>query len=152
MDRMGRRVLLLLPTFVMTVSLAAVGAFYIIAQRAVPAGWEWLPLVSLSIYCCAFSIGIGTVSWVILSEINSYDAKPIVVPIGNALCSGTSFFTTYFFNILVVSIGMGPTFLAFTIFCIFSGIFCYFLVPETKQKSFLEIQKMLTKSTLNVTQ
>lgn len=55
-----------------------------------------------------------------------------------------SFILTNVFDSVTLSIGIGQTFVIFAGFAVFAAIFVYFLVPETKGKSFNEIQLMLS--------
>lgn len=65
-DRSGRKILLLMSSFIMAICLTMLGSFYYledIDSDYIDQLW-WLPLTSLSFYVLAFSIGLGPVPWV----------------------------------------------------------------------------------------
>ena len=68
-DRLGRKVLLLLSDAVMAVCLLALGVyFYMESAGTADESLGWLPLVSLMLYIFAFSIGLGPIPWLMMSK------------------------------------------------------------------------------------
>jgi len=62
----------------MTISLAAMGAFYFLKRQnndIAPTSLEWLPVTSLAIYILAFSCGTGPLTFTIQGEILPPEAK-----------------------------------------------------------------------------
>ena len=73
-DKFGRRLLLLISTFFICLSMASVGAFFHLIETqgqgsALVKELGWLPLVSFIIFIFVFSIGLGPVPWVLLVEL-----------------------------------------------------------------------------------
>ena len=103
----------------------------------------WLPLVSLSIFMVAISLGFGPVPWIMLGEIFSNDLKPIGGSISGAFNWTLAFALTNTFGLVIDSIGIGQTFWMFAAVSSVGVFFIIFVVPETKGKSLPEIQRML---------
>jgi dipeptide/tripeptide permease len=80
---------------------------------------------------------------VLLGEIFSTDAKKIVAPLALMACFVSSFIVTLVFPLLSEAVGMHVMFYFFTISCVIGVIFTLKIIPETKGKSLLEIQKLL---------
>lgn len=72
MDKLGRRVLLLVSAGLMSLTCACFAIYFVIIELDM---WfeffDWLPLALFVIYISAFSIGLGPVPWVIMGEIFS---------------------------------------------------------------------------------
>ena len=69
-DKIGRRILLLISTLFICLSTAGVGAFFRLKEAEDPIVPQlgWLPLASFIIFIFVFSIGLGPVPWVLLVE------------------------------------------------------------------------------------
>ena len=72
-DKAGRRILLFLSGIVMSMSMAAIGAFFFLfsdpetADAELRSKLEWLPLVSLIVYMIGYSIGFACVPFLLVS-------------------------------------------------------------------------------------
>lgn len=69
-DRLGRRLLLLVSIIGMTICTAALGAFFFLVEQgeAVADSLGWLPLTSLSLFLISFAIGYGPVVWLMIGN------------------------------------------------------------------------------------
>jgi MFS family permease len=67
LDRIGRRVLLLIGTIGLTLSLAALGVYFLSPDLQHHA--SYLALLALLVYIASFAIGLGPVFWLMISEI-----------------------------------------------------------------------------------
>jgi len=78
-DRLGRKILLMVSIIIMTLTLVALGVFFYILETDKPTAETlgWLPLTSLCVYIVAFAIGYGPIPWLIMSEIYSKDFNSI---------------------------------------------------------------------------
>jgi len=86
-DRVGRRVLLMLSAAVMSINLAMLGCYvYWIAPCG--AGGNWIPLVCLVLVIAGFAIGIGPIPWVAAGELIPPRAK------------GSSYFEQYHLSLV----------------------------------------------------
>lgn len=80
-DKAGRRILLLFSEIVMAVALFAFSGFFYIQKYSSTAivYISWLPILSLCVFVIAFAIGIGPLSWTIMSEILPPNAKGNII-------------------------------------------------------------------------
>ncbi|MQL68955.1 hypothetical protein Taro_001246 [Colocasia esculenta] len=122
--------------------LAAV-SFYLKEQR-----WhmDWAPLLALIgilVYIGSFSIGMGAVPWVIMSEIFPINIKGI----GGSLVTLVNWFgswlVSYAFNFLMDWSASGTLFI-FSGFCALTVLFIAKVVPETKGRTLEEIQSSMS--------
>ncbi|CAB3258534.1 unnamed protein product [Arctia plantaginis] len=144
-DRLGRRILLLISSCGTSVGLGLLGMYFILSDNKNPVveSIGFLPILALVVFIVTYCWGLGPLPWAVMSELFPIEVKAIAAPIATAFCWTLSFLITRFFTSVANAIGMGPTFLIFGVFCVCAFFFTLFLVPETKGKSFQEIQDML---------
>ena len=131
----------------MITCLILLGAFFYLLDNYPEKVLElgWIPLASLSVYMVAFSFGFGPVPWIMLGEIFSNELRPYGGPICGFFNWLVTFFLLYFFGSLSDAIGMGQSFWLFAVINVSGIFFIIFIVPETKGRSLLEIQKMFAE-------
>ena len=131
----------------MITCLILLGAFFYLLDNYPEKVLElgWIPLASLSVYMVAFSFGFGPVPWIMLGEIFSNELRPYGGPICGFFNWLVTFFLLYFFGSLSDAIGMGQSFWLFAVINVLGIFFIIFIVPETKGRSLLEIQKMFAE-------
>ncbi|KAK3193940.1 hypothetical protein Dsin_025250 [Dipteronia sinensis] len=103
---------------------------------------EWIPtlvLVGLLIYMGSFSIGMGAIPWVIMSEIFPINVKGAAGSLVNLAHWSGSWAVSYTFNFLMQWSSSG-TFYLFSSVCAATVLFVAKIVPETKGKTLEEIQ------------
>ncbi|CAH1381783.1 unnamed protein product [Tenebrio molitor] len=146
-DRWGRRLLILISLMGVFLSHLALGAyFYLQTSTDVDVtGISWLPLFSLIMFFVMYNFGMGPLPWTVSSELFPVSVKSYAASLVSCVCWTTSFLVTKFFNNLNEAIGQGQTFWLFGGFCLATWVFTIFFVPETKGKSFQEIQEILEK-------
>lgn len=104
-----------------------------------------LAVALLGLYIIMYSPGMGTVPWIVNSEI--YPLRYRGVGGGIAAVSNwcSNLIVSETFLTLTEAIGSGGTFLLFAGISFLGLIAIYFLVPETKGLPFEEVEKMLEK-------
>ncbi|KAJ7946391.1 Inositol transporter like [Quillaja saponaria] len=104
-----------------------------------------LAVLLLGLYIIMYSPGMGTVPWIVNSEI--YPLRYRGVGGGIAAVSNwcSNLIVSETFLTLTKALGSSGTFLLFAGFSIIGLIAIYFLVPETKGLQFEEVEKMLQK-------
>ncbi|XP_068618805.1 facilitated trehalose transporter Tret1 isoform X1 [Battus philenor] len=147
-DRLGRRVLLLFSALVMCVCSTALGVFFFMqdfhgADSSIVEAISWLPLLSLSLFIVAFSLGFGPIPWMMAGELCLIDIKAFVGSTAGTFNWLLSFTVTSTFNSLNRAIGQGQVFCMFAGIMLLGFVFIFFVIPETKGKSVDEIQIML---------
>ncbi|CAH0597622.1 unnamed protein product [Chrysodeixis includens] len=145
-DRLGRKVLLMISSAGTAVGLFLLGTYFVIADNENPVAEQigWLPVVALIIFIITFCWGLGSLPWPIMAELFPIEVKVVAMPMVNAFCWILAFLITRYFSALAAATGMGVTFFIFGACCVVSFFFTLFLIPETKGKSFHEIQELLS--------
>ncbi|KAK4254567.1 hypothetical protein QN277_009930 [Acacia crassicarpa] len=117
--------------------------------RGCPSKNGWLALIGLALYIIFFSPGMGTVPWVVNSEIYPLRYRGI--------CGGMASTSNWVSNLIVAqsflsltdAIGTSFTFMIFIFITIAAIIFVIIFVPETKGLPMEEVEAMLEGRTLN---
>nr|XP_023011502.1 facilitated trehalose transporter Tret1-like [Leptinotarsa decemlineata] len=143
-DRAGRKALIICSCLGMCLALTLLGIFFHIQDlNYCTKSINWIPIFSLMWYIVFFNLGICSVPWTLTSELFPNNVKQIASSTITSFCWVTSFTTTKTFNDMNQWIGKSGTFWVFAVSCLCCAIFSIFYVPETKGKSFSEIQNML---------
>ena len=151
MDKVGRKVLLLIACVLMTMSCALFGTFYYLKEKYNQDGIQWMSLVSVTVYIMGNAIGLGTVPWLIMSEVFPVRVRGFATSAATLLNWTCAFTITKTYYYLVESIGNYWTFWLFGIIA-FSGIFfVIFIVVETKGKSLEQIEMEFECRSYNTT-
>jgi SP family myo-inositol transporter-like MFS transporter 13 len=111
--------------------------------RGCPSKTGWLALVGLGLYIIFFSPGMGTVPWIVNSEIYPLRYRGI--------CGGIAATANWVSNLIVAqssltlttAIGTSWTFLLFGVVSVVALFFVLICVPETKGLPIEEVEKML---------
>ncbi|XP_049280376.1 facilitated trehalose transporter Tret1-like isoform X1 [Anopheles funestus] len=147
-DRIGRRWLLMISAVIMCASHVVLGVYFQLLQNnpAQVENLEWLPVLALSVFVTVFSIGFGPVPWIMIGEVFAIDVKDLASSLATFTSYALSFMMTKTFNPLRNGLGEAGTFWLFAGFCLIGAIFVFLFVPETKGKTFEQIQKRLASS------
>ncbi|KAJ7953009.1 Sugar transporter ERD6-like 6 [Quillaja saponaria] len=143
-DKTGRRLLLIVSSAGMTLSLLLVSvAFYMEGFLAVDSPLYSLSgilsLVGLVTLVIAFSLGMGPIPWIIMSEILPVNIKGLAGSIATLANWLISWLITMTANLLL-NWSNGGTFTIYTIVSAFTVAFVTLWVPETKGRTLEEIQ------------
>ncbi|KAJ8505311.1 hypothetical protein OPV22_006198 [Ensete ventricosum] len=111
--------------------------------RGCPSNFGWLALIALAAYIISYSPGMGTVPWIVNSEIYPLRYR--------GLCGGLAAVANWVSNLIVTqtflslteALGTAPTFLLFCGISAVALVLIFLLVPETKGLPFEEVEKML---------
>lgn len=73
-DRVGRRILLLISDSVMALCTLALGIFFYMKDQNKDSvtSLGWLPILSLCVFIISFSLGLGPVPWLMMGTLNSF--------------------------------------------------------------------------------
>ncbi|KAM3959837.1 facilitated trehalose transporter Tret1-like [Aphomia sociella] len=145
-DRLGRRILLLISSCGTAIGLALLGMYFLLAENESPIADSigFLPILSLVLFILTYCWGLGPLPWAVMGELMPMEVKAIASPIATAFCWTLSFVVTRYFSTITDALGMHIAFWIFGVCCIISFFFTLFVVPETKGKSLQEIEEMLT--------
>lgn len=147
-DRCGRRPLLLFSTSFSSFFLFAFAGYKYADANGydVRSSLNWLPIVSLVGYLIAFSCGLASITWAIISEIFPPNIKSIATALMTCIVWICTFMITKCLPILADTIGEYFVFGSFGVFAALGFIFTWFVVFETKGLSLMEVQERLHSS------
>ncbi|KAK7284314.1 hypothetical protein RJT34_19059 [Clitoria ternatea] len=143
MDKSGRRPLLLI-----SASGTCLGCFLAALSFLLQDLHIWkevspiLALVGVLVYTGSFSLGMGAIPWIIMSEIFPINVKGSAGSLVTLVSWFCSWIVSYAFNFLMTWNSSG-TFFIFASICGFTILFVAKLVPETKGRTLEEIQSSL---------
>lgn len=103
----------------------------------------WLPTVSLTLFLFMNPLGVIPLPYVLLGELLPTNIKGIAVSTITFYAAILTFLTAKFFKPLSNTWGMYSSFWFFGSICVLGTIFVIIMLPETKRKSFAEIQALL---------
>ncbi|KAA8519464.1 hypothetical protein F0562_013720 [Nyssa sinensis] len=118
--------------------------------RGCPSKYGWLALIGLALYIIFFSPGMGTVPWIVNSEIYPLRFRGV--------CGGIAATANWISNLIVAqsflsltqAIGTSWTFLIFGVISVVALFFVLIFVPETKGLPIEEVEKMLEMRALQL--
>lgn len=139
MDKAGRRVLLLTGSSVMAASCGLFGLFFAL-QAGGTTGINWMVFLAVYVYMAAFSIGVGAIPWLIMAEIFPNKVRSLGASIATTCNWLFAFVITMALEKMTTSIHYYGVMWLFGGFCVGMSVFAFFFIPETKGKSFEEIQ------------
>lgn len=144
-DRLGRKMLTICSCFGTFISLIVLGSFFFVQDFTIYSAdpISWMPIFSLILYILTFNFGLGSIPWILSSELFPNSVKQIAASAVSSTFWITSFLLTKFFNDMNTVMGRAGSFWFFAFVCLSAALFSIFFMPETKGKSFSEIQDML---------
>ncbi|XP_070560405.1 solute carrier family 2, facilitated glucose transporter member 1-like [Ptychodera flava] len=137
-ERTGRRPLLLYPLILMAASTAFITLSLNLADPTTQDAWDYISLICVYLYIVCFAIGPGPIPNVLIPEIWSQGPRPSAMSVSVQVNWWCNFVVGITFPYIQASIG-AYTFLVFTVFLACNCVFSFFMIPETKNKTFEEI-------------
>jgi sugar porter (SP) family MFS transporter len=141
LDRVGRRVLLLVGTVGAAAALGLLGAYFQSPTLQHSAGW--VGLVALIVFIASFAVGLGPVFWLMISEIFPLGIRSKAMSVCTVANWVFNFLISYFFLSLVSGIGQPGTFWLYAGFGLLAVVVFARRVPETRDRSLEEIEQQL---------
>jgi MFS transporter, SP family, galactose:H+ symporter len=148
-DRFGRKPLLLIGTTGMFLSLVVVGAMFLRLDHASSSangmpttGQGLVMLVGLVVFIACFAFSLGPIVWTIINEIYPASVRGKAVAVATAANWFAAWLVAQFFLTLVDAITETGVFWLFAGFCVVTFLFVRRFLPETKNRSLEEIQRL----------
>lgn len=144
-DKVGRRLLIIVSGCSASISLVFVGIFFYLkyAVEHDVSSITWLPIAATIMYEVTVALGIGTIPYVILGEIFPTNIKGSAVSLGMVIGSGLAAIVSFAFQPLNKLAGIYFSFWLFAACCLGGTFWVYLITPETKGKTLEEIQELL---------
>jgi len=137
-DKLGRRKLLMGGLTLAGLSLLLIGHLFMVSHLTL--FQKDLIVVLMIIYIAGYCISIGSLFWLIISEIYPLHIRGIAMSIATAIQWGANFIVAMSFLSILNTFGPQITFWLYGIVC-FIGVICVFLwAPETKHISLEQIE------------
>lgn len=145
--RYGRRELAVFSGIGTTVSLIGLSVFrYLAAYNSTVNEMFWLPLIFLIGYICFISVGIVPLPWCMNGEIFPLALRGL----GSGISAAWNFFTFFIVvktgPFLFAEIGSEGTFMVYGCVALMGTFYLYFFLPETKNKTLLEIEEEFSEN------
>ena len=102
-------------------------------------------LIGILSFIAAFQFSVGPIMWIVFSEIFSTQVRAVAIPAFALVVSVVSYLVQQFFPWQLTHMGARDIFLFYAATSAIGLMLLFKLLPETKNKSLEEIQKMLTK-------
>ncbi|XP_063983658.1 facilitated trehalose transporter Tret1-like [Diachasmimorpha longicaudata] len=132
-ERTGRKSLTLISTGGMMIFHLLFGIFFLLKSLEYDvSSVSWIPLVTLSGYVIAYSMGLGPVAYVIVAETFSPDVMSLGFSVAMAGALLVSFGTLQLFPFVSSHLGNYTPFFVLSAFCAATFIFTLIFIPETK--------------------
>lgn len=147
-DKLGRRQLLLFSTLLCSISLFALACFFYLKDTnvAIPNEIRWLPVICVIILVMSYSLGLGPLPITVVSELFSIKLRVFGKSTVMVVDCFVVFIILFVFPVFNESIGMWYSFLIYSLAGLVGFILMYIFLPETKNKTFIEIEEILRKS------
>ncbi|NXT20445.1 GTR5 protein, partial [Syrrhaptes paradoxus] len=141
-ESLGRRILLLAGFGLCCVSCAVL-TLALNLQTTVPS-MSYVSIICVIVYIIGHAIGASPIPSVMITEMFLQSSRPAAFMVGGSVHWLCNFTVGLVF--LYMEAGLGPySFLIFCAICLATMVYIFFIVPETKNKTFMEINKIMAK-------
>lgn len=145
-DKLGRRFLIIVSSIGTTLGLSGLGLhFYLLDSGVDSQSIQWLPIAAILLFTITFTVGFMTVPSTVLSEIFPASVKSSAACIASLSAALFGFISAKAYQPMIDAIGEAYVFWIHAGFSALATPCALFLLPETKGKSFQEIQNDLHK-------
>lgn len=143
-DKLGRRKLLLMGLCLAGISLAGLGECLGLSTHHLLQ--KTILIVLMTTYISGYCLSIGSLFWLIISEIYPLRIRGLAMSIVTAIQWAANFIVAITFLTLLSYLGGKATFWLYSIVCLLGMIFVYRWVPETRGISLEKIEQNLTQA------
>ncbi|XP_049733789.1 solute carrier family 2, facilitated glucose transporter member 5 isoform X1 [Elephas maximus indicus] len=141
-ELLGRRLLILLG-FSICLTACCVLTAALVLQETV----SWMPYISIVCvisYVIGHAIGPSPIPALLITEIFLQSSRPAAYMVGGSVHWLSNFTVGLVFPFIQVGLG-AYSFIIFAVICLLTTIYTFLVVPETKAKTFIEINQIFTK-------
>ncbi|XP_065084222.1 facilitated trehalose transporter Tret1-like [Ochlerotatus camptorhynchus] len=145
-DKTGRRPLLLISSIASVIALTICSSYFTLDAMGYPVDTlGWIPFVATLGFIVSFALGLATVPFAILGEIFPKNIKANANAVFTVITSLIVFTVVKLFQIISDGAGTYVVFWIFATCTTVTTVLIYFWIPETKGKSFEEIQQLMER-------
>ncbi|XP_076479294.1 uncharacterized protein LOC117155323 isoform X3 [Bombus vancouverensis nearcticus] len=149
-ESVGRRTLLILSTLGSCFTLMILAIYLTLDQYKFDvSNVSTLPVIDLIIYQVMFQIGLGTLPNVFLCELFPTELKGIVGAIIVIFDGIIGFIVSKLYQVITDNAGSSAVYFIFSTSCCLAFLMVFVWVPETKGKTYCEIEALLVGKNLN---
>lgn len=147
-DKVGRRTLAIWGGFSMGVPYIVIAALYGVYSSEWPAhpAAGWAAIAMAYIYILTYGVSYSPLAWTLPAEVFSTAQRSKGVALSTATVWICNFIVGVITPSMIEQAGFG-TYIFFAAFCLLSGVWAYFLVPETKGKTLEELDEVFGDGT-----
>lgn len=138
----GRRLLLLLGFS--TCLTACIVLTVALALQSTVAGMPYVSIVCVIGYVIGHALGPSPIPALLITEIFLQSSRPAAYMIGGSVHWLSNFTVGLIFPFIQVGLG-AYSFIIFAVICLLTTIYIFMVIPETKGKSFIEINQIFAK-------
>lgn len=144
-DWVGRKPLMILSHVLMGICTAAYAAsLYAIEEIQEFGPYAWIPVIILWTYSISFALGAGSLCSTLMGEMFAANVKTKATPLCVVFLALSSFFIDSIYTIVTDSIGVYSNYIMYSAFNMIWVFIALVIMIETKGKTFLEIQQLLS--------
>lgn len=120
---------------------------------AAAAQLDWIPLVCVLIFTVAFSIGVGPIAWLLISELYPLEYRGLGGAITSSFSYACAFVSVKTFVDLEAAFGLHGAFWIYALVSFLGLVFVLVFVPETRGRGLEEMRADIHRadSTENIT-
>ncbi|KAI4481878.1 hypothetical protein M0802_013881 [Mischocyttarus mexicanus] len=140
----GRRPLLIFSTIGSSITLAILAVYLMLDARKVDvSSANFLPVVVVILFQVAFQIGLGTLPNALIGELFPTEVKGVAGAIVTVFDGVLGFAVSKLYQVIGDILGAYAVYYFFSASCLLAFLMVTFLLPETKGRTFREIQRLL---------
>ncbi|XP_031828519.1 facilitated trehalose transporter Tret1 isoform X2 [Nomia melanderi] len=142
----GRRPLLMISSLGSFVTLAVLAIYLMLEARHVDvSAVNYLSVVDVILFQVAYQVGLGTLTNALIGELFSSEVKGVASAIVTVFDGILGFAVSKLYQVIGDSLGSHTVYFFFSVSCFLAFLMILFFVPETKGKTYSEIQILLSR-------
>ncbi|XP_067011401.1 facilitated trehalose transporter Tret1-like [Anabrus simplex] len=142
-DTAGRRPMLLVSTVGCTLALTIEGLFFYLknVQGVDMSGYDWVSMLAIILFLITYTVGLGPLPLAMIGELFPASSKGMAASFTTIILSTVGIIVPKLYQAVMDNFGLHVAFWMFAVCCAVGAVFVFFLVPETKGKSLMEINR-----------
>ncbi|KAJ4426144.1 hypothetical protein ANN_26953 [Periplaneta americana] len=144
LDVAGRRLLIIASQTIMCICLGGLGIYFFLQKENYDlTSVAFLPILFVGLPVFFLAVGLGSVTYVVMSEMFSPEARGIATTVTTITVWLSAFLPTKFYVNIVDLLGLHGCYWLFAFVCVACAVFTFFKIPETKNRSLESILREL---------